>query len=158
MRLSFAAALAALALAGCGPESTGSTQSLARQGVAVGAPAGGLFSAPLTGPTPARASGFAIDQGGAKTMVEMGDAAAFDVRADKTAPGATPVAWLAAPKGTPAQEAELRKRLVAEFDGLRGTPIVIVGSGPEDRGAWNAAQRARMAGFSKVILRREGGL
>lgn len=148
------------ALAACTPESTGSTQTAARQGATASsaAPAGGLYGAPLVGPTPAKAAGVTVDAGKAREMVEMGDAAAFDVRAGATAPGAVSVAWLGAPKGSAAEEAALRRRLMTEFDGLKSTPIVVVGAGPEDRAAWNAAQRVRQAGFAKVIWRRAGGL
>lgn len=147
------AGLAALALAACNPETTGSASAVAGK-----APAGGLFAAPLEGPTPARGAGFAVDQGKAKGMVEMGDAAAFDVRPGMTAPGAVNVAWLAAPLGSASEEAALRRRALAEYDGLRRTPIVVVGAGASDRGAWNAATRLRRAGFANVIWRREAGL
>jgi rhodanese-related sulfurtransferase len=159
-------ALAALMLAGCQaatatldkPVSAAVNYGGERTSFGV-SPRNGPFEGPVSLPTPTSAPGVrTITTAQAQALALDGDAAVFDVwdSSPGTFPGAVRASYLGVPKTDAAGEAAIRRRFLAEFGGLRSTPTIFLCAGVNCRESYNAAMRAKQAGFTKVMWYRGG--
>lgn len=159
-------ALAALALAGCQtasvsldkPLSAAANYGMERSDYGV-APRNEPFDGVLGQATPTSAPGVrTVATAQVQALVKGGSAVIFDVwdNSPGTFPGARNAAYLGVSKRDADGEAALRRRFLAEYGELKAKPVVFLCAGVNCRESYNAAIRAKQAGFSKVMWYRGG--